>query len=51
MAELVCGTDDREAWLAARRTGVTATDIAVILGLVTWDSPFALHHRKQGDPQ
>lgn len=26
MAELVCGTSDREAWLAARREGITATD-------------------------
>jgi len=48
MAELVCSTADRDVWLAARREGITATDIATILGLVTWDSPFALYWRKKG---
>jgi putative phage-type endonuclease len=48
MAELVCGTADRDAWLAARRTGITATDITVIMGLVSWDSAWALWHRKKG---
>lgn len=35
-------------WLAFRRTGVTASEIAVILGLSRWDSPWALWHRKRG---
>lgn len=48
MAELVCGTGDRDTWLAARREGITATDLPVILGLVQWDSPFCLYWRKKG---
>jgi len=48
VTELVCSTADRDAWLAARREGITATDIGVILGLVAWDSPFALYWRKKG---
>ncbi len=48
MVELVCGMADRDRWLAARREGITATDIGVILGLVSWDSPFALYWRKKG---
>lgn len=41
----------REEWLAARREGITATECAVIAGLLppAWDSPFALYHRKLGD--
>jgi putative phage-type endonuclease len=48
VAELVCGTGDRDTWLAARRAGITATDLPVILGLVTWNSPFALYWQKKG---
>lgn len=36
-------------WIARRRQGITATDITVIAGLVSWDSPWALYHRKRGD--
>lgn len=36
----------RGEWLAARRRGVTATDIAVLLGISPWDSPFNLYWRK-----
>lgn len=35
-------------WFAARRQGVTASEIAAILGLSPWDSAFAIYHRKQG---
>lgn len=35
-------------WLELRRPGVTASEIAVILGLSRWDSPWALWHRKRG---
>lgn len=47
MAELLCRSGDPE-WLELRRSGVTATDITVIAGLVTWDSPWALFWRKRG---
>jgi putative phage-type endonuclease len=38
----------RDVWLAERRKGVGSSDIAVLLGLSTWDSPFGLYHRKTG---
>ena len=38
----------REEWLAARRKGVTASEIAVILGISPFDSPFNLFHKKTG---
>lgn len=47
-AELVCAASDRGAWLEARRTGVTATDIVTILGLNPWGSEYALFWEKLG---
>lgn len=41
-------------WHELRRKGVTASEIPVILGLSTWESPWALWHRKRGlleDPE
>jgi putative phage-type endonuclease len=35
-------------WLAARREGITASEIAVVMGLSPYESPFALYHRKRG---
>jgi putative phage-type endonuclease len=46
-AWLLCQASDPE-WLELRRTGITASDLPVILGLVSWDSPWALFHRKRG---
>lgn len=43
------GTAGRDEWLEARRKGVTASEIAVVMGLSPWDSAFALWHRKRGD--
>jgi putative phage-type endonuclease len=37
---------DREAWLAARRKGIGASEIAAVLGISPWESPFSLYHRK-----
>jgi len=48
MPELVCSTADRDAWLTARRSGVTATDIVTIMGLSSWDSLYSLYWRKLG---
>src|SRR5260221_100837 len=39
---------DRDEWLAARRLGVTASEIAVILGISPFDSPFNLYYKKTG---
>lgn len=47
-AKRVCAATDRDAWLAARRTGVTATDIVTILGLNPYGSEYALYWEKQG---
>lgn len=46
-AELVCAATDRDAWLTARRSGVTAADIVTILGL-GWSSEYALYWEKVG---
>src|SRR5690606_31410808 len=35
-------------WHELRREGVTASEIPVILGLSTWESPWSLWHRKRG---
>jgi hypothetical protein len=51
MPELVCSSDDPQ-WLAERRRGVTATDIPVILGLTSWNSPHGLWWDKtRPDPE
>lgn len=47
MAELI-PTKDEADWLAARRQGITASEIAVIMGLSPWSSPYALYHQKLG---
>jgi putative phage-type endonuclease len=38
--------DDRADWLAARRQGIGASEIAAVLGISPWESPFSLYHRK-----
>lgn len=37
---------DREQWLAARRLGIGASEIAAVMGISPWESPFSLHWRK-----
>lgn len=46
----VCGPDHPE-WHEARRAGVTASEIPVVMGLVPgdWNSPFNLYHVKTGE--
>jgi putative phage-type endonuclease len=46
MPELVPAEPGTPEWLAARRAGVTATDIVTILGLSHWDSVYSLFWRK-----
>ncbi len=51
-ARLILSADacqDREAWLAERRKGITASEIAVILGISPFDSPFNLYYKKRGE--
>lgn len=47
-AEVVCGTGDRDAWLAARGSMITASDVAAVLGLNPYQSPLALYCEKLG---
>lgn len=35
-------------WFAARREGISASEIAAVLGISPWESPFSLWHRKAG---
>lgn len=46
-AVLLCppGTDEA-TWLAARRAGIGASEIAAVLGLSPYDSPFSLYWKK-----
>lgn len=37
---------NREQWLAARRKGIGASEIAAVLGISPWESPFSLFWRK-----
>lgn len=48
MPELVAAEPLTPEWHAARRGGVTATDIVTILGLSSWDSAYSLYWRKLG---
>ena len=48
MAELIKVTPGSPEWLAARREGVTATDIVTICGLSSRNSAYALYWRKLG---
>ena len=36
-------------WLEARRHGITASEIAAVLGLSPWESPYSLYYRKLGE--
>lgn len=42
-------TDDREAWLAKRRTGIGGSDVAAILGLSRWKTPLDVYLDKRGE--
>jgi predicted phage-related endonuclease len=40
---------DRKKWLAARRRGITGTDVAAILGLSPWKKPIDVYRAKVGE--
>lgn len=40
---------NRVEWLAARRKGIGASEIAAVLGISPWESPFSLYWRKVND--
>lgn len=37
---------DRDVWLKARRAGIGASEIGVVLGISPYDSPFSLYYKK-----
>lgn len=43
---LVAMPEAREKWLAARGAGIGASEIAAVMGISKWESPFNLYHRK-----
>lgn len=43
-----CGPDD-DRWHEMRRVGVTASEIAAVMGISPWESPFSLYWRKVND--
>lgn len=48
MSAILIPTSSEAAWLEARRQGITASEIAVVMGLSPYSSPFALYHQKLG---
>lgn len=44
---LICRSDDRERWLEERQAGIGASEIAAVLGISPYDSPFSLWWRKR----
>ena len=51
MAGVLIPTLTEDEWLAARRQGITASEIAIVMGLAPddWGSPFGLYHQKLGN--
>lgn len=46
MSAVLSPDTDRAAWLEARRKGIGASEIAAVLGISPWESPFSLYWRK-----
>lgn len=46
---IVDRTHTHEEWLEARRAGVSASEVAALMGLSPYESPLSLYHRKVGD--
>jgi putative phage-type endonuclease len=42
-------THNNERWYELRRQGITASEIAAVLGISRWESPFSLYWRKAND--
>lgn len=48
-AEIICTTEDRQAWLSARRCGLGGSDAAAILGLSRFSTPTDVYLDKRGE--
>lgn len=46
MPEILPHSADRDEWLTARRAGIGASEIAAVMGISPFDSPFSLYWRK-----
>src|SRR5262245_47569975 len=46
--DVVCDSADREVWLAARLTGIGASESAAVLGESRWSSPLKVYAEKIG---
>lgn len=49
MTAVYIPTGSEAEWLEARRRGVTASEIAIVMGLSPYSSPYALFHQKLGN--
>lgn len=49
MSATLIPTSSEDEWLEARRKGITASEIAVVMGLSPYSSPYALYHQKLGN--
>jgi putative phage-type endonuclease len=51
MAGVLIPAATEAEWLAARAKGITASEVAIVMGLAPaeWASPFSLYHQKLGD--
>lgn len=48
MTAVLIPTAGEAEWLEARRQGITASEIAIVMGLSPYSSPYALYHQKLG---
>lgn len=49
MSGILIPTISEADWLDRRRHGITASEIAIVLGLSPYSSPFELYYRKRGE--
>lgn len=47
--EILCTTEDEQAWLEARNGGIGASEIALVLGASSWSSILTLYAKKTGE--
>lgn len=48
MANTIIRPKDREEWLQVRKSGIGSSEVATIVGLNPWETPYQLWRRKVG---
>ena len=48
MSNIVIRPKDRAEWLEYRKDGIGSSEVATILGLNPWETPYQLWRRKKG---